>query len=82
MLVTQQVVGQIREAMVPFVFLRRRSKQLELTLQRRKVVEQQTDSADVDEAIKKQIVVESAMDVYEVCWGSGGAGEERDGRSG
>ena len=71
MLVTQQVVGQIREAMVPFVFLRRRSKQLEQTLQRRKVLEQQTDSTDVDEAVKKQVVVESAMDVYEVCWSGG-----------
>ncbi|KAK7114042.1 anoctamin-10-like isoform X2 [Littorina saxatilis] len=65
MLVTQQVVGQIREAMVPFLFLRRRSKQLDDALERRKVVDQQTDSEDVDPAAKKQIVVESAMDVYD-----------------
>jgi hypothetical protein len=66
MLVTQQVIGQIREAMVPFLFLRQRSQKLERTLEKRKVVEQGADGADIDAATKKQIVVESAMDVYEV----------------
>ncbi|XP_076469923.1 anoctamin-10-like isoform X2 [Babylonia areolata] len=66
MLVTQQVIGQIREAMVPFLFVRRRNKKLESTLQKRRVVEQQTDcDADVSDAVKRQVVVESAMDVYE-----------------
>ena len=48
------------------MFLRRRSKQLQDTLQRRKVLEQQTSGADVDADVKKQVAVESAMEMYEV----------------
>ncbi|XP_076449306.1 anoctamin-10-like [Babylonia areolata] len=76
-LVTQQVVGQVREALVPFLFLRRRSRRLEAALQQRTVLDLQPEGATgsaaaaasppgvVDSAVKRQVVVESTMEEYE-----------------
>ncbi|XP_025115852.1 anoctamin-10-like isoform X2 [Pomacea canaliculata] len=65
LLVTQQVIGQIREAMVPFLFLHRRSKQLDIALKKRQVLQENDEALDVDASVKKKVVVESSMDKYE-----------------
>jgi hypothetical protein len=38
LLITQQVIGQIKEAMVPFIFMRRRKKQVNMKVKPPKLI--------------------------------------------
>ncbi|GFR93884.1 anoctamin [Elysia marginata] len=77
-LVTQQIVGQVGEAMVPFFFVKRRQTQLKQAAKRAgkagtdmespAVVRQSsTGSCKVDDSYKKQAALEGLMDVSAGC---------------
>lgn len=51
---------------MPFLFLHRRSKQLDIALKKRQVLQENDEALDVDASVKKKVVVESSMDKYEV----------------
>lgn len=68
LLITQQVIGQIKEAMVPFIFMRRRKKQVDETLKKTSTVEKvEYFNKEVDSELQKQVNLEITMDEYEVC---------------
>ena len=68
LLITQQVIGQIKEAMVPFIFMRRRKKQVDETLKKTSTVEKvEYFNKEVDSELQKQVNLETTMDEYEVC---------------
>jgi hypothetical protein len=55
LLITQQVIGQIKEAMVPFIFMRRRKKQVDETLKKTSTVEKvEYFNKEVDSELQKQ----------------------------
>lgn len=66
LLITQQVIGQCREAMVPFFFLRRRKHQLDTIAKKTETLEKvEFDGGEVESSIQKQANLESSMDIYE-----------------
>jgi hypothetical protein len=68
LLITQQVIGQIKEAMVPFIFMRRRKKQVDEMLKKTSTVEKvEYFNKEVDSELQKQVNLETTMDEYEVC---------------
>jgi len=68
LLITQQVIGQIKEAMVPFIFMRRRKKQVDEMLKKTSTVEKvEYFNKEVDSELQKQVNLEITMDEYEVC---------------
>ncbi|XP_005096666.1 anoctamin-10 isoform X2 [Aplysia californica] len=69
LLVTQQIVGQFQEAMVPFFFMQRRQKQVDKALRKAEgsaaVTKEVTESdQDVDKMYKKQAALEGMMDKW------------------
>ncbi|BFZ12991.1 hypothetical protein BsWGS_16030 [Bradybaena similaris] len=68
LLVTQQIVGQFQEAMVPFFFMQRRQKQLDDALKKTEtmILSKQIDNGiyDVDQVYKKQASLEGLMDKW------------------
>ncbi|GFO25413.1 anoctamin [Plakobranchus ocellatus] len=78
-LVTQQIVGQVQEAMVPFFFMKRRQTQLEQAAKRAgdskkggneaPALERQTSNGTckVDDSFKKQAALEGLMDDCTGC---------------
>lgn len=66
LLITQQVIGQLREAMVPFIFMRRRKKQVDETLKKTANIEKvEYYNKEVDQALQKQVNLEITMDQYD-----------------
>ncbi|XP_055891535.1 anoctamin-10-like isoform X2 [Biomphalaria glabrata] len=70
-LITQQILGQLNEAMVPFLFMRRRQKQVddalkksEDTLQENSIKGNLTGSQSVSTSYKKQAALEGMMDRF------------------
>jgi hypothetical protein len=62
------VIGQIKEAMVPFIFMRRRKKQVDEMLKKTSTVEKvEYFNKEVDSELQKQVNLETTMDEYEVC---------------
>jgi hypothetical protein len=58
----------IKEAMVPFIFMRRRKKQVDETLKKTSTVEKvEYFNKEVDSELQKQVNLEITMDEYEVC---------------
>lgn len=67
LLITQQVIGQIKEAMVPFIFMRRRKRQVDELLKKTSTVEKvEYYNNEVDDGLQKQVNLETTMDEYEV----------------
>lgn len=67
LLITQQVIGQCREAMVPFFFLRRRKHQLDTIAKKTETLEKvEFNGGEVESSVQKQANLESSMDIYEV----------------
>lgn len=67
LLITQQVIGQIKEAMVPFIFMRRRKRQVDELLKKTSTVEKvEYYNNEVDDGLQKQVNLETTMDDYEV----------------
>ena len=61
------MIGQIKEAMVPFIFMRRRKKQVDEVLKKTATLEKvEYYNTKVDEDIQKQVNLEVTMDEYEV----------------
>ncbi|KAK3598896.1 hypothetical protein CHS0354_036204 [Potamilus streckersoni] len=66
LLVTQQLVGQFRESLVPFFFHRRRAIKVDEAIKKVANVQKiEFFNGEVDEAVQKQASIESTMDVYE-----------------
>ncbi|XP_071174438.1 anoctamin-10-like isoform X2 [Mytilus edulis] len=66
LLITQQVIGQIKEAMVPFIFMRRRKRQVDELLKKTSTVEKvEYYNNEVDDGLQKQVNLETTMDEYE-----------------
>ncbi|XP_062589609.1 anoctamin-10-like isoform X2 [Saccostrea cucullata] len=65
LLITQQVIGQIQEAMVPFVFLKRRKKQVDNLMKKQDALQKvEYFNGEIDEEVQKQAGVESEMEEY------------------
>ena len=70
-LVTQQIIGQVQEAMVPFFFMRRRQQQIGKAME--KTEKESSDSPepvdedkDVDISFKRQAALEGEMEKHPV----------------
>ncbi|XP_069112158.1 anoctamin-10-like isoform X1 [Argopecten irradians] len=66
LLVTQQVIGQVREAMVPFIFVRRRKQQVDKVMKKEATIQKvEYFNGEIDQTVQKQVNLESTMDEYE-----------------
>lgn len=66
LLITTQIVGQIQESIIPFLFHRQRAKKLDMAMKKFDMIQKvELHNAEVAEEIQKQAIVESTMDVYE-----------------
>ncbi|XP_041375586.1 anoctamin-10-like isoform X2 [Gigantopelta aegis] len=65
LLITSQVTGQIKEAMVPFFFVKRRSQQMERAMKKAASFKTGEGTPEVDYTVQKQASLESTMDQYE-----------------
>lgn len=70
LLITQQIIGQIREAVIPFIFFRRRAQKMKELMDavngKVKDEDKKSGKEAVDVTIQEQANLESTMDVYEV----------------
>lgn len=64
-LITQQIVGQIQESIVPFLFIKRRQKQIDSAMDKSEATSEQSDSG-LDSTYKKQAALEGMMEMYKV----------------
>ncbi|XP_046361749.2 anoctamin-10-like isoform X1 [Haliotis rufescens] len=65
LLITSQVVGQIREAIVPFFIFRRRARQLDTVLKKTEALQMVNGRDDVAKVVQKQANLEATMDPYD-----------------
>ena len=66
LLISSQVMGQVKEAMVPFLFVKRREHQLEAAMKKAESFRTDEADPDIDYSVQKQANLESVMDEYEV----------------
>lgn len=66
LLITTQIVGQLQESVIPFLFHRRRASRLDKAMKKFDALQKvEFTNGDVSEDLQKQTSVESTMDVYE-----------------
>lgn len=67
LLITQQLIGQVQEAMVPFLFLTRRKKQVDASMKKQDALQKvEYFNGEVTEEVQKQAGMESEMEEYNV----------------
>lgn len=65
LLITQQLIGQVQEAMVPFLFLTRRKKQVDASMKKQDALQKvEYFNGEVTEEVQKQAGMESEMEEY------------------
>lgn len=68
LLITQQLIGQVQEAMVPFLFLKRRKKQVDEVLKKQNALQKKEYfNGEIAEDVQRQAGMESEMEEYNVC---------------
>lgn len=68
LLITQQVIGQIQEAMVPFLFFKRRKSQVNKRMKKQESLHKvEYFNKEIEEDVQKQAQVEGEMEEYMVC---------------
>jgi len=67
LLITTQILGQVQESIIPFLFHRRRANKLDKAMKKFEAMEKvEFWNGEVSSELQRQTSVESTMDVYQV----------------